>query len=555
MKEKLQNLIKNRNTIDFLLIIALAIILFIPTFNKNLDVYIDDGIQHIARAYGTLEAIKADGIFAKVIPTFTNGYGYSWDLFYGPLSTWGVIILELIFRNYIVAYKLFCFICMVLSGVCMHKFMIKLTRNQDASMLATALYMTFPYHLNDLYLRNALGEYVAFIFIPLVFLGLYNLFNTSDNYYQLPLGAIGLLLTHNLTTFITAFFGLLYVVFHFKNLKETRVKKGLVISFLFIVLVTMFFWAPMIETKLAANYHVYEQDAMASPEFVASRALGLSQLFVTSAKSSHVLEIGIHIIIMLCFTYMTFKLLKEGIKKEYTFFLVGAIISIILATKLFPWKYMPYIIRMIQFPWRMMGFFGFFTSIICAVNMSVVLKNYSLKDVIVISLISLCYVCAFYGYIHYGEMFRIEDYSIGNVSGRDGEVIIGMGRGEYLPEKAYNNRFYIATKENSIYVLEGKAVVEEEKKEGSNYYAKIKTIEEDSKFEVPYVYYPGYEVRTDGIINNYYETENGLIGVDIEKNDEVTLEVRYVGTNVMKISAVISFISAIVFAVYIWKKS
>ena len=110
-------------------------------------------------------------------------------------------------------------------------------------------------------------------------------------------------------------------------------------------------------------------------------------------------------------------------------------------------------------------------------------------------------------------------------------------------------------KENNIYVLEGKAVIEEEKKEGSKYYAKIKTIEEDSKFELPYVYYPGYEVRTDGIIKNYYETEHGLIGVDIEKNDEVTLEVDYVGTNIIKISAVISFISAIVFAGYIWKKS
>jgi hypothetical protein len=46
-----------------------------------------------------------------------------------------------------------------------------------------------------------------------------------------------------------------------------------------------------------------------------------------------------------------------------------------------------------------------------------------------------------------------------------------------------------------------------------------------------------------------------LIGVDIEKNDEVTLEVDYVGTNIIKISAVISFISAIAFAGYIWKKS
>lgn len=555
MKEKIQNFLKNRNTLDFLLILFLAIILFIPTFSSKQNVYIDDGIQHIARAYGTHEAIKSDGIFARVIPSFTSGYGYSWDLFYGPLSTWGIILIELIFRNYIVAYKIFCFICMVLSGVCMYRLMLKMTRNQDATLLATAIYMTFPYHLNDFYLRNALGEYVAFIFIPLVFLGLYNLLNTSDNYYQLALGAIGLILTHNLTTLITAFFAFIYLLFHFKALKETRVKKGILISLVFILLVTMFFWAPMIETKFATNYHVYEKDAMSTPEDVQNHALGFSQLFVTRSNSQHVLEIGIHIIIMLCFTWMTIKLLKERIKKEYIFFLVGAIISIVLATKIFPWKYMPNTIRMIQFPWRMMGFFGFFVSVICAINMSVVLKKFSLKDVIVISLISLCYICAFYGYIHYDEIYNISDYYVGNVTGKDGEIIIGMGKAEYLPEKAFNNRFYIATKENNIYVLEGKAVIEEESKEGSKYYAKIKTIEEDSKFELPYVYYPGYEVRTDGIIKNYYETEHGLIGVDIEKNDEVTLEVDYVGTNIIKISAVISFISAIVFAGYIWKKS
>ena len=35
------------------IIILVAIILGIPLLNSNTDIYHDDGIQHIARAYGT----------------------------------------------------------------------------------------------------------------------------------------------------------------------------------------------------------------------------------------------------------------------------------------------------------------------------------------------------------------------------------------------------------------------------------------------------------------------------------------------------------------------
>ena len=56
----------------------------------------------------------------------------------------------------------------------MYKTLKEITRNKDVAVLAGILYMTFPYHLTDLYTRNALGEYMSFIFIPLVFLGLYN---------------------------------------------------------------------------------------------------------------------------------------------------------------------------------------------------------------------------------------------------------------------------------------------------------------------------------------------------------------------------------------------
>ena len=66
----------------------------------------------------------------------------------------------------------------------MYKFMFALMNNKDASLLASILYMTFPYHLTDLYTRNAIGEFISFIFVPIVFLGLYNIFFNEDNTYN-----------------------------------------------------------------------------------------------------------------------------------------------------------------------------------------------------------------------------------------------------------------------------------------------------------------------------------------------------------------------------------
>ncbi len=181
MKEKI---LKNRKIIDYLILIIVGCILCIPLLNSNTDIYSDDGIQHIARAFGTLSSIKQNGIFPNVISSFANNFGYSWNLFYGPLSTYSIILINLICNNFLISYKLFVLVALILSGVFMYKFMNSYIENSNVSLLASILYMTFPYHLTDLYIRNALGEYISFIFIPLVFHGLYNLFYTSDkNYY------------------------------------------------------------------------------------------------------------------------------------------------------------------------------------------------------------------------------------------------------------------------------------------------------------------------------------------------------------------------------------
>ena len=72
----------------------------------------------------------------------------------------------------------------------MYCFVNKLTKSKQVGTLAAILYILMPYHLNDMYIRNALGEFLSYIFIPLVFFGMYKIFQKEKGVKILCIGAI-----------------------------------------------------------------------------------------------------------------------------------------------------------------------------------------------------------------------------------------------------------------------------------------------------------------------------------------------------------------------------
>lgn len=183
MKEKIKNLRYG------LVILIVAILVSIPLCWKNFNYYNDDGIQHIARAFLTSEAMKSGESFT-VLSRLENGFGYSWDLFYGPLSSFSIAVIGNIFNNIVVGYKIVLFLGMFFSGITMYHFAKKITDDQNVGVLASILYMTMPYHLTDMYIRGSIGEFLSFIFIPLVFLGTYNLIHEEKRDWLLVVGAV-----------------------------------------------------------------------------------------------------------------------------------------------------------------------------------------------------------------------------------------------------------------------------------------------------------------------------------------------------------------------------
>lgn len=242
MKKFLTNFLKNKKVLSYLIIFSISIFICIPLISKNMDISRDDGIQHICRLIGTYDTLKEGQIFPVIMSDFCNGFGYSWNIFYSPLTAYFPLIFRLITSSFVVCLKLSMFASIFLSGVFMYQFTYKVFRSYKVGVISAILYISAPYHLTDLYNRIAIAELASFIFIPIVFNGMYDLFyrkNTKP--YGIIFGAIGLILTHNVMAVYTAIFCLIYLIIHYKKINITIIKK-LAICLLCILLCTSFYW-------------------------------------------------------------------------------------------------------------------------------------------------------------------------------------------------------------------------------------------------------------------------------------------------------------------------
>ena len=268
-----------------------------------------------------------------------------------------------------------------------------------------------------------------------------------------------MILTHILMTLLTAIIASIYVCVNITKLKDKEILKQLGISIICILGISAFFWIPMLETYFSADYAVYQKDSMATAESFKESGLDIKTLLYTDTRgdTTHIFEIGISILIMLCLSIFA---IKKGIdkkyKKEYILFFILGIVSTVITIKQFPWGIFEEIFQIIQFKWRMLLFSNFFLAIICAVNMNMMIKNFHYKDMIVISTICILYAGLLMPLLQINsEIQDIDQYTIGEVTKNKREAIVGMGKGEYLTAKSNNNREYIRTREDKVYVLKG----------------------------------------------------------------------------------------------------
>ena len=302
-----------KNFKEILIIVFASVFVCIPLLSQQIDISYDDGIQHIARLIGTETSIK-EGQTA-IMSDFCNGFGYSWNLFYSPLTAYLPLIFRIIGCSYINCIKLFIFLVTLLSGITMYFFTKSITKNNKIAVLSSIIYIFAPYRFTDMYIRNALAELTSFIFIPMVFQGLYGVLKQKKNSELiLIIGSCLLFLTHTIILMYTAIICFIYVLTQINKLKIRKVRSKLIYSAILIVIITSFFWMPLLQLKNSANYEVFKPGRMERTDVLIAFKLSFDELFFTKQTSNMIYEIGIINILALIISPLIIKKLKNKYK-------------------------------------------------------------------------------------------------------------------------------------------------------------------------------------------------------------------------------------------------
>lgn len=381
---------------------------------------------------------------------------------------------------------------------------------------------------------------------------------------MLILGSICLILTHTVIAMYTAIICFIYLLTQIKKLKNKKVIKKLITSLVFILLITSFFYVPLIEHKLSANYEVFKEGRMERTDVLIAFKLSFLELFITPKTNIMTYEIGLLSVVLLVLSPIVIKKVKQKCKNTdfyrfYIFSLILGVVSIIMTLKIFPFEKLPSILKMLQFSFRMLEFSSFFFAFVASVNIGVLLKKVKYKDIIVITIVLALLTCTFIPHLQFKD--NIDENRLIEtvpVTAQTGRVHAGCASFEYLPSKAFENRAYIETRTDEVIVLKGSAQITNQTKENTNLICTISNVVEETNIEFPYIYYLGYNVilEQNGEITKLetYETENGFLGTTIPILENGAIKVCYKGTILMKVFAVISLLSTIVLLGYIIKQ-
>ena len=308
---------------------------------------------HLLRIESLKEGIQAGRPFLKINMLFFGGAGYASSLFYPDFLLYIPAVLRVFGVTINTSYHIFVGVCIILCYLSAYYCAKGMTGSRFAGIVTAILLTLCHYHIEDIYVRSAVGEYTAFIFLPFIIYGIYNvLFYEMDKPYLLSIGFGGLLLCH--TGSFVLCVGLCAVIFLIRLkvlIRAPRVFLRLAITALVTAGVTCFYWLPLLEQLMSTEFLV--STPWMDP---VNEARTFAQLFYTQFPS-----IGAGLIIIYIVRILVKKESFDSEDREKNNDLIGfadllylfGILAALASTKLFPWEKLGKYLGFIQFPWRL----------------------------------------------------------------------------------------------------------------------------------------------------------------------------------------------------------
>lgn len=525
---------KRKNIILFLIVIAVisSITLFlIPNISRGHDLAF-----HLSRISAIKDNLKLGIIGGYIYPNYLGGYGYGNGLFYPDLFLYIPAFLSYLGLSTITSYKIFLLLISFCSVSTMYICVNGIGKNKKSALISSFIYGFASYRLVDMFTRAALGETLAFVFAPLVIYGMYKIiYDDYKKFYILTIGMSGLILSHLISTYLI---GIVLVILCLVNIKKLFKEKKrilyLIIAALSTLCLTAYFIFPMLEQMGSGKFIFNNLDETSK---LLERSLPIWSIFIEFPY--HVLRklwiptgLGIGFFVLI---YYYLKEVKDNDKFTNFCFITG-IIFLIFSTNLFPWNLFQKALSPIQFPWR----FYFISVLLLSIGSGIMLSK---KNINIEKKAKFLFIVFLIPVLTIGTLNFFEK-NIKEV----GEYEISFG--EYMPLKA--NKDYILERGDIItskYPLEHTFT-----RNGLKLEIEYHNNTNNNSLELPLLYYKGYKaLNNEKEELNVHQTDNGLVGVDVDTSDGI-IYVSYGGTKIQKLSKIISIMTMIIFAIYLYLK-
>ena len=539
-----------------------------------------DGGFHLLRIEGLKETLLHGQQFpVRVQEYWLYGHGYAVSSFYGDLFLLFPAILRLIGFNPMDAYKMFVLAVLAgTAGIAYYSF-YRCTKSRYAALLGSALYELAPYHIYNFYNRNAVGEYLGMMFLPLVICGIYQIYTEDEKHpgysrAKIPLivGISGILQSHILTCEMTVVALLLMAAVMWRKTFQKQVLTELVKAAVCCLLINAWFWVPLLKMLSVDSYalgEIVSQDI----QYMGTSLAGKLQIYPyrgghqTGIYNCEPIQAGAAFwIVLLC--YLVLRLWrraqdweKKGSNPYDRIMGCGVALSLIalfLSTRYFPWDWVAGIpgigmlATAIQFPTRLLAMatlFFAFTSSFFVLWLREERKTWTVRtqDAVAVGCLAAVAVTALWSALyHVNEI----SYNMGPVRIYTAENMgsISVVNGEYL--LAGTSPWEISLQQRGYHdpVTDEGLLWEDYTKEGLTIQLYIENpTAEELYAELPLTGYRGYGIETDtGTAQPYITEERGAHGdlrIAIPAGYAGNVKVSYKGFAIYRLAEGISLLS------------
>lgn len=539
------------NAVVMTTILTVTLIATLP-FCTDFLVWGDDLAFHMARTEGIYRALQTGQFPVRLNMVQANGYGFASPIMYPELFLYIPAILRFTGISLMLAFKIFITLINFATAAISYKCFTAIAKSKYTGLVGSVIYTLCSYRLIDLYIREATGEVLAMVFLPLVLYGMYEIF--IGNYKKWVWAAIGytcVLQSHILSLFITVIFSVLFaVVFVNRIVRDKQRILALAKAAVTTVLLNLWFLIPFLSySKLdfpalsgETIYNLHEHSiylpqmiAMFLKPYELSGSAELGKIQGEMPLSMGViLAVGVGIFLVSCISLKGVKQNSEverEMKIGWTALIFGGL-ALFMTSWLFPWdaiqewELVYQLFSKMQFPWRLLMIVSLAFSVVSMIGIHLLFlqkwegkRAYTVIEQVLFSILVLALL---------SSLYLIEGTS---------QMESSSNKAEFTGINYTDEMYYFANTDDKQWAERGNAIttspdaeayIRNYNKKGNFLTAEVQadTRTENSYLELPMAYYPGYVATINDQTVPVSKGDNNVVRIPITV-EEASIQVQF----------------------------